>query len=179
MYSQGETFYHDIDDEEYELHVIENVVMGDKEYIITEDFDGQIHVFLYDEEEEDIYLIEDSDAMEVIEYWREEYLSGDDIGDYEEDDKITYEYKSKLGDCKISLHNEKVFIQRKNNGIENVIEVDLNNMTEFLYCGEGFEKNFHILGEKITYKQNILEFSYKILDNGEEVNNISITIKEY
>ena len=97
----------------------------------------------------------------------------------EEDDKITYEYKSKLGDCKISLHNEKVFIQRKNNGIENDIEVDLNNMTEFLYCGEGFEKNFHILGEKITYKQNILEFSYKILDNGEEVNNISITIKEY
>ena len=97
----------------------------------------------------------------------------------EEYDKTTYEYKSKLGDCKISLHNEKVFIQRKNNGIENVIEVDLNNMTEFLYCGEGFEKNFHILGEKITYKQNILEFSYKILDNGEEVNNISITIKEY
>ena len=86
MYSQGETFYHDIDDEEYELHVIENVVMGDEEYIIAEDFDGQIHVFLYDEEEEDIYLMEDSDAMEVIEYWREEYLSGDDIGDYEEDE---------------------------------------------------------------------------------------------
>ncbi|UYI79914.1 MAG: hypothetical protein OGM09_06775 [Fusobacterium varium] len=86
MYSQGETFYHDIDDEEYELHVIENVVMGNKEYIIAEDFDGQIHVFLYDEEEEDIYLMEDSDAMEVIEYWREEYLSGDDIGDYEEDE---------------------------------------------------------------------------------------------
>lgn len=86
MYSQGETFYHDIDDKEYELHVIENVVMGDKEYIIAEDFDGQIHVFLYDEEEEDIYLMEDSDAMEVIEYWREEYLSGDDIGDYEEDE---------------------------------------------------------------------------------------------
>lgn len=86
MYSQGETFYHDIDDEEYELHVIENVVMGDKEYIIAEDFDGQIHVFLYDEEEEDIYLMEDSDAMEVIEYWREEYLSGDDIGDYDEDE---------------------------------------------------------------------------------------------
>lgn len=57
MYSQGETFYHDIDDEEYELHVIENVVMGDKEYIIAEDFDGQIHVFLYNEDEEDIYLI--------------------------------------------------------------------------------------------------------------------------
>lgn len=97
----------------------------------------------------------------------------------EEDDKITYEYKSKLGDCKISFCDKKVLIHRENNGMKNVIEVDLNNVTEFLYCGEGFEKTFHILGEKITYKQNILEFSYKILDNGEEVNNISITIKEY
>ena len=97
----------------------------------------------------------------------------------EENNKIIYEYKSKLGDCKISFCVEKVFIQRENNGIKNIIEVDLNNMTEFLYCGEGFEKNFCILGEKITYKKNILEFSYKILDNGEEVNNISITIKEY
>lgn len=97
----------------------------------------------------------------------------------EVNNKIIYEYKSKLGDCKISFCDRKVFIQRENNGIKNVIEVNLDNMTEFLYCGEGFEKNFHILGEKITYKQNILEFSYKILDNGEEVNNISITIKEY
>ncbi|WP_308009755.1 hypothetical protein [uncultured Fusobacterium sp.] len=97
----------------------------------------------------------------------------------EENNKIIYEYKSKLGDCKISFHDEKIFIHRENDGIKNVIEVDLNNKTEFLYCGEGFKKNFHILGEKITYKKNILEFSYKILDNGEEVNNVSITIKEY
>ena len=104
MYSQGETFYHDIDDEEYELHVIENVVMGDKEYIIAEDFDGQIHVFLYDEEEEDIYLMEDSDAMEVIEYWREEYLSGDDIGDYEED-----EYYDREDDYSEKFDNEDYY----------------------------------------------------------------------
>lgn len=104
MYSQGETFYHDIDDEEYELHVIENVVMGDKEYIIAEDFDGQIHVFLYDEEDEDIYLMEDSDAMEVIEYWREEYLSGDDIGDYEED-----EYYDREDDYSEKFDNEDYY----------------------------------------------------------------------
>lgn len=73
----------------------------------------------------------------------------------EENNKIIYEYKSKLGDCKISFCDEKVFIQRENNGIKNIIEVDLNNMTEFLYCGEGFEKNFCILGEKITYKKYI------------------------
>ena len=104
MYSQGETFYHDIDDEEYELHVIENVVMGDKEYIIAEDFDGQIRVFLYDEEEEDIYLVEDSDAMEIIEYWREEYLSGDDIGDYEED-----EYYDREDDFDEKFDNEDYY----------------------------------------------------------------------
>ncbi|BBA50485.1 hypothetical protein [Fusobacterium varium] len=104
MYSQGETFYHDIDDEEYELHVVENVVMGDKEYIIAEDFDGQIHVFLYDEEAEDIYLMEDSDAMEVIEYWREEYLSGDDIGDYEED-----EYYDREDDYSEKFDNEDYY----------------------------------------------------------------------
>lgn len=104
MYSQGETFYHDIDDEEYELHVIENVITGDKEYIIAEDFDGQIHVFLYDEEVEDIYLMEDSDAMEVIEYWREEYLSGDDIGDYEED-----EYYDREDDYSEKFDNEDYY----------------------------------------------------------------------
>ena len=104
MYSQGETFYHDIDDEEYELHVIENVVMGDKEYIIAEDFDGQIRVFLYDEEEEDLYLVEDSDAMEIIEYWREEYLSGDDIGDYEED-----EYYDREDDFDEKFDNEDYY----------------------------------------------------------------------
>lgn len=104
MYSQGETFYHDINDEEYELHVIENVVMGDKEYIIAEDFDGQIHVFLYNEEEEDIYLMEDSNSMEVIEYWREEYLSGDDIGDYEED-----EYYDREDDYSEKFDNEDYY----------------------------------------------------------------------
>ncbi len=56
MYSQGETFYYDIDDEEYELHVLENVIMGDKEYIIAEDFDGDVHVFLYDEDEEELKM---------------------------------------------------------------------------------------------------------------------------
>ena len=78
--------------------------MGDKEYIIAEDFDGQIHVFLYNEDEEDIYLMEDSDAMEVIEYWREEYLSGDDIGDYEED-----EYYDREDDYSEKFDNEDYY----------------------------------------------------------------------
>ncbi len=97
----------------------------------------------------------------------------------EENGKITYEYESKLGKCKISFQDEKIFVHRENNGVKNVIEIELNKITNFLYCGEGFEKNFHIIGKKMNYKKNILEFSYKILDNGEEINNISIAVKEY
>lgn len=99
MYSQGETFYYDIDDEEYELHVLENVIMGDKEYIIAEDFDGDVHVFLYDEDEEELEILDDGDASEVIDYWKEEYLLGEDIGDYEEDeyyDREDEEYGAKF-----------------------------------------------------------------------------------
>ena len=94
MYSQGETFYYDIDDEEFELSVVENITMKDKEYIIAEDYDGELHVFVYDEDEEEIYLLEDSDAMEIIEYWQDEYMGGD----YEDDeyyDREDEEYSDK------------------------------------------------------------------------------------
>lgn len=86
MYSQGETFYHSVDDKEFELSVVENISMKDREYIIAEDYDGELRVFVYDEDEEEIYLLEDSDAMEIIEYWQDEYMSGKDIGDYEDDE---------------------------------------------------------------------------------------------
>lgn len=86
MYSQGETFYRDIDDEEYELHVVENFTLREREYIIAEDFNGDFHVFIYDEDEDDIVLLDEFDAADIIEYWEEEYLSGDNIGDYEDDE---------------------------------------------------------------------------------------------
>lgn len=86
MYSQGETFFYNIDDEEFELSVVENISMRDKEYIIAEDYDGEFHVFEYDEDEEEIYILDEVDAMEVIEYWQNEYLDGEDIGDYEDDE---------------------------------------------------------------------------------------------
>ena len=37
MYAVGETFYHEIFEEEYELHVIGDLMSGGKEYIIAED----------------------------------------------------------------------------------------------------------------------------------------------
>ena len=87
MYSQGETFYYDIEDEEYDLSVLSTFLVGEQEYLITEDFDGALHVFIYDEDEDDIFLVEDEEeAAQLIQYWKEEYLDGEDIGDYEEDE---------------------------------------------------------------------------------------------
>lgn len=90
---------------------------------------------------------------------------------------IVYEYESKLGKCKISFLDDRVIIDRDNNGITTLIDINLNKDTEFIYYGEGFKKKFFVRGEKITYKKDILEFSYKIFDNREEINNISIAIK--
>lgn len=87
MYSQGETFFHIIDDEEFELTVLENLIIRDKEYVIAEDFDGNNYVFLYDEDEDDMYFIEDSnEANNILDYWRDEYLGSDDIGDWDDDE---------------------------------------------------------------------------------------------
>lgn len=97
MYTYGETFYYEIDDEDLELHVLENVILGDEEYLITEDYEGKIHVFYYDEDEEDIELVTDKrDAQEVIEYWKDEYLVGADIGDFDDDEY--YDREDKLGE---------------------------------------------------------------------------------
>ncbi|MGL6120611.1 MAG: hypothetical protein ACRC0V_08915, partial [Fusobacteriaceae bacterium] len=84
MYTQGETFYFEVNEEDFELHVLENVTMGENEYLITEDFDGKIRVFKYDEQEEDIEFIEDKrEAQEIIEFWKDEYLISSDISDFD------------------------------------------------------------------------------------------------
>lgn len=87
MYSQGETFYYDFDGDEYELNILENFVLRNKEYIIAEDFDGEIYVFFYDEDEDRLDVIEDREERKmVIEYWNEEYVLNDDVGDFEDDE---------------------------------------------------------------------------------------------
>ena len=87
MYSQGDTFYFYYDGDEYELNVLETFVLESKEYIISEDYDGEIFVFFYDEDEEELILVEDrTEEKEVIKYWREECLLDDDIGDFEDDE---------------------------------------------------------------------------------------------
>ena len=87
MYSQGETFYFDIDDEEFELHVLQEISVGERDYLLAEDFNGRKHVFLYDEEEDEVHLVDDrNEALEIIDYWKNEYLGDEDIGDWDDDE---------------------------------------------------------------------------------------------
>lgn len=86
MYAVGETFYYEIQDEEYELNVIGDIILGGKEYLITEDFEGEKWVFLFDEDEEELVLMDEDEAMDIISYWEKEYFGGgSDIGDWDED----------------------------------------------------------------------------------------------
>lgn len=87
MYSQGEIFYYDFDGDEYELNVLENFILESKEYIIAEDFDGDVYVFYYDEDEDEINLVEsEQEEKYVINHWKEEYLLDNDINDFEDDE---------------------------------------------------------------------------------------------
>ena len=97
----------------------------------------------------------------------------------ETSETVEYEYLSKLGKCKISVLEDRVIIDRDNNGIATILDVDMKRETEFVYYGERFKKEFSLKGENLSYKDNILDFTYRILDGREEVNLISITIKEY
>ncbi len=87
MYSHGETFYYDIDGDDYELTVLENFVLDSKEYVLAEDIDGDLHAFYVDEDEEELCLVEDKkEFRKVVDYWKEECLLDEDINDFEDDE---------------------------------------------------------------------------------------------
>lgn len=86
MYSQGETFEYEIEGEFLELEVVENLSKRGNEYLITEDLNGVYHVFYYDEDLDEIVLLDEDEGEEIVEYWEEEYLSGENISDFEDDE---------------------------------------------------------------------------------------------
>ncbi|MGB6129419.1 MAG: hypothetical protein WBG30_11770 [Psychrilyobacter sp.] len=97
MYAVGENFEYIIEDEEYDISVIGDIVMFGDEYLIGENIDGKRYVFIYIEDEERVKLVEEEDeASDILDNWEEEYYAGGtDIGDwdddsyYEREDKIT------------------------------------------------------------------------------------------
>ncbi|MGL5088709.1 MAG: hypothetical protein ACRC6Z_04555 [Cetobacterium sp.] len=105
MYSQGETFYHKLDDEEFKITVLETLIIRDKEYLITEDSDGTNYIFLCDDDEDYLVLIDDTNEFNaVLDFWKEEYLGADSsIGDWDDDeyydreDSFDHDYYDDMG----------------------------------------------------------------------------------
>ena len=97
MYAVGENFEYMIEDVEYDISVIGDIMMFGDEYLIGENLDGKRFVFIYKEDEELVQLVEEEDeASDILDNWEEEYYAGGtDIGDwdddsyYEREDKIT------------------------------------------------------------------------------------------
>lgn len=87
MYSVGESFCYEINDEEVELNIIGDVIIRGNEYIIAEDEDNNKFVFIYDDNEEDLIYIDDTEvAEELINSWQSEYYGTiDEVGLWEEE----------------------------------------------------------------------------------------------
>lgn len=98
----------------------------------------------------------------------------------EYDNRLVYEYESRLGSCELTILDRRVVITRKGE-ISAIIDVDLDRVTEFLYTTQEMRKLFHIKGEKIErdLERDIVEISYRIYEGEEELNRITIAIKGY
>jgi hypothetical protein len=74
MYSIGEYFQFEIEDEELEFEVIGDMIMRGKEYIVVEDSEHNKRIFVYDDQEELLQYIDDEDeAHDLIDEWEAEY----------------------------------------------------------------------------------------------------------
>lgn len=98
----------------------------------------------------------------------------------EEAGQLIYEYDSKLGKCELTISERRVIISRKGE-VSAIIDVDLDKRTEFVYVTKEMRKLFHIEGEGIhrDIEKGIVEFSYKIYEGREELNRITIAVKNY
>lgn len=97
MYSIGEIFTYEVEDEEVEFEVIGDMIMRGKEYLIAENEEHEKKIFVYDDQEEVLHYIDDEDeAADLIEEWEAEYygtsaeieLWGEDYVDESSDDEF-------------------------------------------------------------------------------------------
>jgi hypothetical protein len=115
MYSVGEYFQFEIEEEELDFEVIGDMIMRGKEYIIVEDPDNIKRIFVYDDQEEVMHYIDDEDeAIALIEEWEAEYygtsaeieLWDDDYVDESSDDEFIKEDELFIEDDEFSDYEE-------------------------------------------------------------------------
>ena len=93
MYSVGEEFERLVEEDLEYLTCISNVTIGDKEYLICENENGTKRLFYYDTVEENLELLEEEEADEVLEVWEEEYYGSDKEYMYWNEEDIASIYK--------------------------------------------------------------------------------------
>lgn len=96
MYSFGEEFTYSIDDNLEYFTCLNTVEYDDKEYIIAENEYGIKKVFECDEDEEEIYLVDEEDEDTILDIYERHIFESDQPTinynlDDEEDDIDTYD----------------------------------------------------------------------------------------
>lgn len=93
-------------------------------------------------------------------------------------DNLSLEYESKLGYCKVWYRKNRVIVERIGE-VSSTIDINLETITDFYYTTEELRQKFKIKAMNIARDsvKKILSFSYKILDNEIEINEITISIK--
>ena len=106
MYSVGEEFERLVEDDLEYLTCIANVNIGDKEYLICENESGTKRVFYYDTIEEELELVEEDEADEVLEVWEEEYYGSDKEYMYWNEEFGEYDVVEKESDDFVEIDSE-------------------------------------------------------------------------
>lgn len=106
MYSVGEEFERLVEEDLEYLTCISNVTIGDKEYLICENENGTKRLFYYDTLEEDLELLEEEEADEVLEVWEEEYYGSDKDYMYWNEEFGEYDVVEKESDDFVEIDSE-------------------------------------------------------------------------
>ncbi len=102
MYSIGENFFYELDGEEVEFSILGDMIIKGKEYLVTEDEDHNRFVFLYDDEDEVVVLLENEEqADKLIETWETDFYGetedetlwdDDEYDDYDDSEEEEVDY---------------------------------------------------------------------------------------
>ncbi len=95
MYSVGEEFEIILDDTPEYFTCLANIIIRGKEYIISENEEGDKRAFLFDANEDEIIIMDEEEEEEILLVWEEEYYGTDKEYMYWNEDFDTYEKEPK------------------------------------------------------------------------------------
>lgn len=88
MYSLGERFILEIEEEVLDLSVVGDVIINGSEYLIGEDEYGSNYVAYYDDLEDELTYIDDEDKAEsILDNWKNEVYGNQDESSFWDDDE--------------------------------------------------------------------------------------------